>query len=179
MIETDVLPMTGRRRDSFAGRTSHGELMVSPRQSSDLKLLGPVCVAIRDLLASRSESKPQVRMQILNRTRQVTVAQDLAIAKTSAQRRRGLLGLDALKRGSGLWIAPCESVHTAGMRFPIDLVYLDRDYRVRKTCHSVRPWRISACLSAQSVIELPAGTNRATGTMPGDELEFCCAVPVG
>jgi uncharacterized membrane protein (UPF0127 family) len=117
-------------------------------------------------------------MQVLNRTREVTIVNDLEIAKTSAQRRRGLLGRDRLPHGGGLWISPCESVHTVGMRFSIDLVYLDRHNRVRKTRSHVRAWRVSACLTARSVLELPAGTNRATGTREGDVLEFCCAVPV-
>jgi hypothetical protein len=59
------------------------------------------------------------------------------------------------------------------MRFPIDLVYLDRRRRVKKVRSAVPPWRLSACLSAHSVIELAAGTIRRTQTIPGDTLEFC------
>jgi len=69
-----------------------------------------------------------------------------------------------------LWIVPCESVHTFFMKFPIDLVYLDKGRTVRKVRHSVPPWRLSACLSAHSVLELPAGTAESTGTRAGDEL---------
>jgi hypothetical protein len=58
------------------------------------------------------------------------------------------------------------------MRFPIDLVYLDRRRRVKKVRSAVPPWRLSACLSAHSVIELAAGTIRRTQTIPGDTLEF-------
>jgi uncharacterized membrane protein (UPF0127 family) len=58
------------------------------------------------------------------------------------------------------------------MRFPIDLVYLDRGNRIRKVRSAVGAWRISACLSAHSVLELAAGTIRATGTQRGDTLEF-------
>jgi len=71
-----------------------------------------------------------------------------------------------------LWIVPCESVHTFFMRFPIDLVYLDRKHRIKKVRSAVGPWRLSACLSAHSILELPAGTIRATQTQPGDSLEF-------
>jgi uncharacterized membrane protein (UPF0127 family) len=58
------------------------------------------------------------------------------------------------------------------MRFPIDLVYLDRKNRIRKLKSAVPPWRLSACLWARSVLELPAGTIRITQTQPGDTLDF-------
>jgi hypothetical protein len=61
-------------------------------------------------------------------------------------------------------------VHTFWMRFPIDLVYLDRKQRIVKTRSHVRPWRLSACFRAHSVIELPAGTIRETQSMRGDTL---------
>ena len=94
------------------------------------------------------------------------------IADTSARRRVGLLKHTSLEPGSGLWIVPCESVHTFFMKFPIDLVYLDKKRRVRKVRHAVPPWRLSACLTAHSILELPAGTARQTGTLPGDELSI-------
>ena len=80
--------------------------------------------------------------------------------------------MERLEAGAGLWIVPCESVHTFFMKFPIDLVYLDRQRRVRKVRHAVPAWRMSACLSAHSVLELPAGTAQQTGTAVGDELEI-------
>jgi hypothetical protein len=64
------------------------------------------------------------------------------------------------------------------MRFPIDLVYLDRKKRIRKLSSDVRPWRLSACLWAHSVLELPPGTIHGTQTQHGDRLEFSnAAVP--
>jgi hypothetical protein len=63
-------------------------------------------------------------------------------------------------------------VHTFGMRFAIDLVYLDRKHRVVKTRSQVRPWRVSTCLTAHSVIELAPGTIHNTRTMRGDTLAF-------
>ena len=71
-----------------------------------------------------------------------------------------------------MWIIPCEAVHTFFMQFPIDLIYLDRKLRVRKIRSNVKAWRISACLSAHSVLELPAGTIQETQTQRGDLLEF-------
>ncbi len=58
------------------------------------------------------------------------------------------------------------------MRFPIDLVYLDRKRRIKKVRSAVGPWRLSACLSAHSVLELPVGTISATQTERGDTVEF-------
>ncbi len=98
------------------------------------------------------------------------LAEAAEIADTSRKRRVGLLKHERLNPGEGLWIVPCESVHTFFMKFPIDLVYLDRKKRVRKVRHAVPPWRLSACLRAHSVVELPAGTVRQTGTQVGDEI---------
>jgi uncharacterized protein len=117
------------------------------------------------------------RMKVANMTRQTVLAERLEVADRGAKRRKGLLGRDGLEPGEGLWIKPCEAVHTFGMRFAIDLVYLDRAYRVRKVRSAVRPWRMSACLSAHSVLELPAGTIEATHTQPGDRVEFLTESP--
>jgi uncharacterized membrane protein (UPF0127 family) len=112
------------------------------------------------------------RLQVFNLTRQTVLADRLEVADHGANRRKGLLGRDGLLAGEGLWIKPCEAVHTFCMRFAIDLVYLDRKNRIRKIRSGVPPWRISSCLSAHSVIELPSGTVVATQTQPGDLLEF-------
>jgi hypothetical protein len=107
---------------------------------------------------------------VRNQTRQTVLASHADVADTSEKRRVGLLKHTSLAPGEGLWIAPCESVHTFFMKFPIDLVYLDKRLRVRKVRHVVRPWRLSACLTAHSVLELPAGSVAETGTVAGDEL---------
>ncbi len=109
-------------------------------------------------------------MLVRNETRNSVLADSVDIADTSAKRRRGLLGRDSLPDGTGLWIVPCESVHTWGMRFPIDVLYLDRKKKVRKLRRVMVPWRVSMCLSAHSVLELPAGVIEKTGTLPGDQL---------
>ena len=112
------------------------------------------------------------RILIRNLTRNTILADAAAIADTSAKRNVGLLRHKKLDPGDGLWILPCESIHTFFMRFAIVLVYLDKKKRVRKVRHAVRPWRLSACLTAHSVLELPAGTAAATGTAKGDEIEI-------
>ena len=113
-----------------------------------------------------------LRVLVRNSTRDTVLGDAIEIADTSDKRRTGLLKHKGLGAGEGLWIVPCESVHTFFMKFAIDLVYVDRKNRVRKVRHAVPAWRLSACLSAHSILELPPGTARETGTQPGDELVF-------
>jgi uncharacterized membrane protein (UPF0127 family) len=122
-------------------------------------------------------AKPNSRLKIWNLTRQTVLADRVEVADHGASRRKGLLGRDGLPAGEGLWIVPCESVHTFWMRFPIDLVYLDRNKKVKKVRSGVPPWRLSACLSAHSVLEFASGTVHKTETRPGDSLEFSPADP--
>ena len=127
---------------------------------------------IASVFPGGSKSSLNPRLKITNPSRQAVLADNAEVADHGAARNKGLLGRDGLSSGEGLWIVPCEAVHTFGMRFPIDLVYIDRKKVVRKVRSNVRPWRLSGCLSAHSIIELPAGTVQATQTHPGDVLEF-------
>jgi len=120
----------------------------------------------------RRRIAPDLRMRVLNLTRQTVLASCAEVADRGEKRRKGLLGRAALASGEGLWLLPCEAVHTFGMRFAIDLVYLDRKLRVKKIKCNVPPWRLSACLTAHSTLELAAGSIHATQTRPGDQLEF-------
>jgi hypothetical protein len=94
------------------------------------------------------------------------------LAGTSAERREGLLKTSALQTDEGLWIVPCEAIHTIGMRWPIDVVFLDRQYRIKKLIQALKPWRMAICFSAYSVLELPAGGLSQTGSQVGDLLLF-------
>ena len=105
-----------------------------------------------------------------NETRQTILADAADVADTSSTRRTGLLKHERLEPGEGLLIVPCQSVHTFFMKFPIDLVYIDKKRKVRKVRHAVPKSRMSACLTAHSVLELPAGTVERTGTQAGDQL---------
>jgi hypothetical protein len=113
-----------------------------------------------------------LKILVRNQTRQTVLADRAEKADTSAKRRVGLLHHKSLAPGEGLWIVPCESVHTFFMKFPIDLVYLDKRLKVRKVRHAVPAWRLSACLTAHSVLELPAGLAVETGTVVGDEFSI-------
>lgn len=123
-------------------------------------------------MTAPSTSLAPHRLKIVNLTRQTELASSAEMAGTGPERRKGLLGRSSLSPGEGLWIVPCESVHTFFMKFPIDLIYIDRKKQVKKVRSNVHPWRLSACLSAHSIIELPAGTISGSQTMPGDKLEF-------
>jgi uncharacterized protein len=113
-----------------------------------------------------------LKIVVRNLTRNTLLADAAEVADTSEKRRAGLLKHDRLDPGQGLWIVPCESVHSFFMKFAIDLVYLDRNKKVRKVRHRMVPWRVSACLSAHSILELPAGAVATSGTKAGDQLEI-------
>src|ERR1035441_6455998 len=116
----------------------------------------------RDGLTSRRAQSPEARLQATNLTRRTVLATCIEVANSGSRRSKGLLGRSRLAPGEGLWILPCEAVHTFFMQFPIDLVYLDRKNRIRKLSSAVPPWRLSACFSAHSVLELVPGTIRST-----------------
>ena len=109
---------------------------------------------------------------IRNLTRDSQVGSRVEVAGSNLKRSKGLLGRKGLNPGEGMWIIPCEAIHTFFMNFPIDLIYLDRRNRVKKTRIGVPAWRVSACLSAHSVLELPAGTIQETRTQRGDLMEI-------
>jgi hypothetical protein len=127
---------------------------------------------VLDLLMPRRRREPDARWKIVNLTRQTVLADRVEVADSAANRNKGLLGRKGLELGEGLWIVPCSAVHTFGMRFTIDLVYVDRDKRVKKVRTSVPPWHMSVCVTAHSVVELASGIVCATQTQAGDLLEF-------
>ena len=110
---------------------------------------------------------------VRNRDRQSTLATQVTIAGTSRDRRTGLKGRVGLPSDAGLWIAPCEAIHTFGMRMAIDAVFLDQNFRVRKIRSGIAPRRIAFCIRAHSVLELAAGAASRSLTCTGDQLEFC------
>jgi uncharacterized membrane protein (UPF0127 family) len=113
--------------------------------------------------------------QAFNQTRQAYLATALAIADTHWTRLRGLLGLRSndFRNGSGLWIVPCHGVHTLGMGFPIDVVYLDDAMTVIHVQGDLRPWRFAPVRTqAASVLELPCRTAAETQTAVGDKIQI-------
>ena len=105
--------------------------------------------------------------------RGTVVAERLRPAHTHWTRLRGLLGTRSLPAGEGLWIRPCRQVHMFGMRYAIDVVFLDAAHRVVALVSQLEPGRISPKVrDATSVLELPAGTIGRTGLANGAHLEI-------
>ena len=113
-----------------------------------------------------------MKLRVSNVTKNRELADRADIAESSVQRRTGLLKHTSLEPGEGLWIVPCEGVHTFGMKFPIDVVFLSKKKKILKIRSNMVRSRISVSLLAHSVLELPAGTLEQTGTVTGDQLEF-------
>ena len=95
------------------------------------------------------------------------------VADTFLTRLVGLLRDKTLEYGDGLWIVPCNSIHSIGMQFDFDAVFLDKDLRVVHLVREMKPWRISKIVfAAHSVLELPAGLISRTATQIGDQFEM-------
>ncbi len=112
---------------------------------------------------------------VYNRTQETFVATDLKVADGYLSRLVGLLGKTSrwARDGRGLWIIPSRGVHTIGMMFPIDVVFLDKNKTVVHVEEHLRPFRVSkVLLKAFSVLELPTHTIFRTGTCVGDKLEI-------
>src|ERR1700687_5137749 len=118
-------------------------------------------------IVGKVQTHSNSRLKVFNRTRQTVLGTSVEMADHGATRRKRLLGRSGLASGEGIWIVPCESVHTFWMKFPIDLVYLDRKKKVKKVRSGVVPWRLSACLSAHSVLEFASGTIHTPQPRPG------------
>src|SRR5436190_21487375 len=100
------------------------------------------------------------------------IATSAEMALTRADRNRGLLGRDHLAPSHALVLAPCFSIHTGFMRFPIDVIFVKRAGRIVKICPAVPAWRMRVGWGAYAAIELPAGTMAQTRLKAGDILEL-------
>ncbi|HEB59100.1 MAG TPA: DUF192 domain-containing protein [Gammaproteobacteria bacterium] len=87
--------------------------------------------------------------------------------ENALERMRGLLARRPLEDDEALWIEPCPSVHTLGMRYAIDVVFIDHDGRVRKVVEALKPFRFAACRGARTTVELAAGVAGRLGIEPG------------
>ena len=112
--------------------------------------------------------------RIFNQSQRTAIASTAEFARSPWARFRGLMMRQPQKFGDGsaLVIDPCSSIHMFFMRFPIDVLYLDRENRVVRAQEGVRPWRVGPLYTkgAKFVVELPEGTIRSTGTQVGDEI---------
>ncbi len=107
----------------------------------------------------------------MNLSQPELIADKVEKASTLFQRMKGLLGRTALERGEGLWIEPCNSIHTFFMKFPIDVVFLSSSKHVLAVHQNLRPFRLTPWVrGAHSVLELPSGTLASLLLKTGDEL---------
>ena len=112
-------------------------------------------------------------VRVDNLTRGTALAERCRIAASLRDRTVGLLATPSLEPGEGLLIERTQSIHMFFMRYPIDVVFVDRDARVRRTVAALRPWRVVWwARGARDCIELPAGTAAGSRTEPGDRLEM-------
>ena len=111
-----------------------------------------------------------MRVALVNSRSGDIVASTTELAVTRAARRRGLLRRDALDPATALVLAPCLAIHTAFMRFAIDVVFVDREGCVRRIVRHLQPWRVAASRHACATIELAAGALEACDITIGDRL---------
>jgi uncharacterized protein len=111
-----------------------------------------------------------MREVTLKRENGEVVCDRCVVADSPVSRLRGLLGRSELRPGEGLLLRPASAIHTCFMRFPIDAVFLDRDWRVVGISGDVRPWRAAGNRGAKAVLELPAGESSRRGLELGDQL---------
>ena len=101
------------------------------------------------------------------------LSNNVDVSDTLFKRMKGLLGKSEMQNGESLWIKPCMSIHTFWMKFPIDVIFLNKKNHVVATIKNLKPNRLTRLYpKAVSVLELPAGTIEATSTEIGDEIEI-------
>jgi uncharacterized protein len=122
---------------------------------------------LRNFLANRSK-EGAVKTEILRRIGGEIVCENCEIADTPIRRMRGLLGRSGLEEDQGMLFRPAGSIHTMFMRFPLDVLFCDRDLVVVGVERDLKPWRTAGRKGAKVVIELPVGG--AAGVEPGDRL---------
>lgn len=112
-------------------------------------------------------------MKIFNQTKNVILAEELILADTILKRLVGLLGKKEFRKGQALVLKPANSIHTFFMRFPIDVLFVDKENKVIKAISCLKPWRLSSVyLRAKVIIELPCGTLQEIPITKGDILSF-------
>jgi uncharacterized membrane protein (UPF0127 family) len=141
------------------------------RQPPDLQMSSG-CLAL-----AKDESEMQRQKYcVYNQTRESFLSLGVAAADTTMARLKGLIGKLTLGLDEGLWIVPSRGIHTVGVLFPLDLVYLDESYKVLHVVESFPTFRISPLIAqAASVLELPTHTIYSSQTQPGDQLVICVA----
>jgi uncharacterized membrane protein (UPF0127 family) len=115
-------------------------------------------------------------LAIVNARTGAVVATSAEVARTSSDRRRGLLGRSGLPGGSALVISRCNAIHTIGMQFAIDVAFVDANGCVRKIVYRLPPRRIAISPGARVTIEFAAGELEARALRVGDLLSLAPSI---
>jgi len=111
-----------------------------------------------------------------NISRQSFVNLGVAVADTPLSRLRGLIGKMEMRSDEAVWLVPSHGIHTFGLKFAIDVLYLDAQHRVIHVIENLKPWRLAGIRwQCASVLELPARSIYGSGTQVGDHLLICSA----
>lgn len=112
-------------------------------------------------------------MHVFNQTQNIPLITKGRLADTFWLRLRGLLGASPLQKGEGLVLAGEKSIHTLFMGFAIDVVYVNKEYKVIRTTPNMVPYRLGPFITQSAyVLEMPVGTIDQTSTQVGDQLSF-------
>lgn len=112
-------------------------------------------------------------LQLINNNNKNIIVANLIVADSFWSRMKGLMGKKDLGEDDGLLLSPCNAVHMMFMRFPIDVIFLDRDFVVVKILNNLKPWRTSPIVrGAYQVIEIKAGIAAEKRMNTGDKLSL-------
>lgn len=111
-------------------------------------------------------------MVLVNTTKKTILSDRCHFANTVLKRMIGLLNRRKFAEGEGLLFDRCYGVHTFGMRFPIDVLFLDKDLHVIRAVKALLPYRTSVVRKAVYVLELPVGALENTRTEEGDQIQI-------
>jgi uncharacterized membrane protein (UPF0127 family) len=113
--------------------------------------------------------------RVINHENKRIIASNIEVAGSFFPRMRGLLGRKTLSAGEGMLLWPCNAIHCFGMRFPIDAIFLEHQYRVTHIKENLTPYSLASDRQASGVLELKAGESRKHGLKVGDQLIICFA----
>ncbi len=114
-------------------------------------------------------------MHVFNQTRNVSLITHGQLADTFWLRLRGLLGAAPLQVGEGLILVGEKSIHTLFMGFPIDVIYVDKEYKIIRADVNMVPYRLGPFLARSAyILEMSVGTINQTASKVGDQLNFEC-----
>lgn len=117
-------------------------------------------------------------LQLINKTKKIVIVEKLFIANSFWPRMKGLMGKKDLAEDEGLLLVPCNSVHSMFMRFPIDLLFLDRELKIIRIIERFKPWKATPIFrDCYQVVELRSGIVVKKGVSIKDELEIARSDP--